>query len=248
MKKIRLMAWLILILNPLFKIKNSKGGNVLENVSRVKLHFLHIGKTGGTAIKEVLKRYLESSKYIIILHGHSTSLKDIPKGELVFFFLRDPISRFVSGFYSRQRKGQPRYNSDWNEYEKKVFNTFTTPNEVALALADPLSKEYEIAKISMQYVQHFRPYKDWYIDFQYFESRLEDIFFIGFQESLEKDFETLKNLLEIPLLATLPTDDIGAHKNPKDIDKFIDADGINALQECYRDDFIFFNRCKELMV
>jgi len=73
------------------------------------IHFLHIGKTGGSAIKYALTQYSVSGRYAIYLHSHNFRLRDVPIGESVFFFLRDPISRFKSGFYSRQRQGQPRY-------------------------------------------------------------------------------------------------------------------------------------------
>ncbi len=72
-----------------------------------KIHFLHIGKTGGTAVKYALSSYSKNEKYEIILHGHETKLKDIPNGEKFFFFLRNPITRFTSGFYSRKRQGRP---------------------------------------------------------------------------------------------------------------------------------------------
>jgi hypothetical protein len=49
------------------------------------LHFLHIGKTGGTAIKHAIGP-LASIKNLV-LHPHSVRLSDIPAGERVFFCL-----------------------------------------------------------------------------------------------------------------------------------------------------------------
>ena len=70
------------------------------------VHILHIRKTGGSAVKESLGPYTMTDKFRIKLHGHSFTLKDVPKGEKVVFFLRDPFTRFVSGFYSRKRKNR----------------------------------------------------------------------------------------------------------------------------------------------
>ena len=84
-------------------------------------HFLHIGKTGGTAIIDVLRQYAQASPYFVYHHPHYVRLIDIPKGEKVFFFLRDPITRFVSGFYSRQRQGKPRHNLPWSVDEEIVL-------------------------------------------------------------------------------------------------------------------------------
>ncbi len=60
--------------------------NFLKKTTKQKVHFLHIGKTGGSAIKSVLEKKLITPKYILKLHSHGTSLKDIPKGEYVVFF------------------------------------------------------------------------------------------------------------------------------------------------------------------
>lgn len=80
------------------------------------LHFVHVGKTGGTAIKQALLSHrlayrhernahkLPAGPYgRIHLHKHRFRLGDVPPGDFVFFCVRDPIARFVSGFY-RDRK------------------------------------------------------------------------------------------------------------------------------------------------
>jgi len=193
-----------------------------------KVHFLHIGKTGGSAIRSVLRDYKEATEYSLKLHG---------------FFLRDPVSRFVSGFYSRQRKGQPRYYSEWDSTEEEVFERFKTPNELAVSLAS----EQSLAVLAMETGQHFCRYDNWYIDFDYFNSRLDDIFFIGMQENLEADFNKLKRILKIPQDANLPTDEKVAHRNPPNLDRSIDECGVVALKEWYADDIQFISVCKEFM-
>ncbi|OHB36862.1 MAG: hypothetical protein A2Y09_07740 [Planctomycetes bacterium GWA2_39_15] len=49
------------------------------------VHLLHIGKTGGTAVKYALKNHLITDKYVINLHRHKVRLRDLPKNDLVFF-------------------------------------------------------------------------------------------------------------------------------------------------------------------
>lgn len=131
------------------------------NHSERTAHFLHIGKTGGSAIKSVLEDYKAVANYRIVLHEHDTVLDDIPPGEKVFFCLRDPISRFVSGFYSRKRKGQPRYYSEWSDFERQVFETFETPNDLAEALGAGTHRHHELAMQAMrggvQHLGHSRP-------------------------------------------------------------------------------------------
>ena len=220
--------------------------NTSTTKKQQKIHFLHIGKTGGSAIRSVLDNNQETSAYSITTHGHATSIKNIPDGEKIIFFLRDPISRFISGFYSRKRKGKPRYNIEWKPLEKEIFTIFETPNELALALSDNSSIHYSLASKAMDYIQHLKHYDNWYSDFDYFNSRLEDIFFIGFQESLDEDFIKLKEKLLLDTSCALPTDDIGAHRNPKGLDKHLDNIGKEALLIHYEEDIKFYELCKSL--
>lgn len=211
------------------------------------VHFLHIGKTGGSAIKEALENQSETSRYLLKLHGHGVSLSDIPKGELAVFFLRDPISRFISGFYSRKRKGQPRYFFEWNDLEKAVFECFSTPNELASALSDRNSKNYSLAVEGMENIRHFKRYDMWYEDFDYFLARRKDILFVGFQESLDADFERLKTVLKVQPGIVLPSDDISAHRSPDDVDRAISDKGGVALKDWYTSDYKFIALCRNLM-
>ena len=79
----------------------------------------------------MLKAVPKTKDYLIIPHGHSATFHDVPNGDLVVFFVRDPVSRFVSGFYSRQRQGLPAHNSPWNVGEKVAFDKFATANDLA---------------------------------------------------------------------------------------------------------------------
>lgn len=220
---------------------------VLERFGKTKVHFLHIGKTGGSAIKAVLSKNPVTAKFLLTIHEHHVSLKNIPSGELVVFFLRDPISRFVSGFYSRQRKGQPRYYSEWNAEEQLIFSTFHTPNQLACALADGSHEHHLLALAAMQHVEHLLPFKKWYGDLDYFRSRVDDVLFIGFQESLDSDFLRLKSLLRLPDTSALPDDDVAAHRNPVKLNKTIEEVGLQALRHWYAEDFFFISFCRELM-
>lgn len=215
-------------------------------VNANKVHFLHIGKTGGTAIRDVLKKQESIQDFEVVLHQHRTRLDDVPPGEKACFFLRDPLSRFISGFYSRKRKGQPRYHFEWNDKERALFTTFETPNELALALADEESPEHELARASMGTLQHTEHFSKWLVSMEYLESRIDDLFFIGFQESLDEDFERLKKKLGLGDEVRLPTDDVVAHKSPPGLDTSLDAKARECLEAWYREDLELLERCKAL--
>lgn len=215
----------------------------LENI-----HFLHIGKTGGTALTSVLKAHPVTHQYAISVHFHDVRLTDIPTGEKVFFFLRDPISRFISSFYSRQRQGRPRYNFAWSAEEERAFGLFKTANDLGEALADESGERYEHAANAMQDIYHVKSsYYDWFIDDEYFISRAADVMYIGFQESLAADFIKLKSILGLPPEAELPTDDIGAHRNPANVDRHIGDIAAEALKKWYKKEYHFVQMCKNLL-
>lgn len=213
------------------------------------VHLLHIGKTGGTNVKHAIKACANTNRpYGIYLHGHNTTLRDVPAGEKVVFFLRDPISRFVSGFYSRQRQGHPRYFSPWTPDEKVAFELFSTPNQLAVSLSSSSIEEKEKAEMAMRSIYHVRDsYWKWFECEQYFMSRLSDIFFIGFQETLSEDFEILKSKLCLPSGSTLTDDKIQGHRNPEGLVRRLDDLAITNLQIWYEHDFQFIEICNRII-
>ena len=85
-------------------------------------HFMHIGKTGGTALRFALHDVRSATAYRLVLHGHRAHLDGIPVGEKFFFSVRDPIDRYVSAFLSRQRQGRPSHYRPWTEGEATAFS------------------------------------------------------------------------------------------------------------------------------
>ncbi|HUN22195.1 MAG TPA: hypothetical protein PK299_03570, partial [Anaerolineales bacterium] len=148
---------------------------------------------------------------------------------------------------SRKRKGYPRYFLEWTLEEQLTYLSFPNANDLALALSSENEKEKALALLAMKYVQHIRSsYWDWFGDQQYFLSRLQDIFYIGFQETLSDDFEVIKKKLALPKDLNLPTDPIQSHKNPDHFDKKLSATGIENLRKWYAKDIEFFEFCKSI--
>lgn len=212
-------------------------------------HFIHVGKTGGSAIKHALRQCSRKrSPYEIFLHSHRVTLMEIPRGEKVFFFVRDPIGRFVSGFYSRQRRGLPRYLTPWSREEEEAFRRFSTPGELARALSSPNADDKESARKAMQSIEHVKDsFWKWFGNEAYFTSRLTDVLFIGSQERLAEDFAALKSLLGLPDEAALPEDDVNAHRNPAGLDKELQMDSLSALRVWFRAEYEFIDLCRRHM-
>ena len=105
-------------------------------------------------MKHALMTVLSTATHCLRLHGYETRLSDIPDGEPVAFFVRDPISRFVSGFYSRQRQGQPRYNFPWSGEEQQAFARFRTPSQLGVALSSLDADRRTAAVQAMKSISH----------------------------------------------------------------------------------------------
>jgi hypothetical protein len=209
------------------------------------LHFLHIGKTGGTAIKHALGPLAATGNPK--LHPHRVRLSDIPAGEDVFFVLRDPLARFTSAFYSRKREGQPRYFVPWSPDEAAAFGRFATPDELASALSSQSAAARRKAEQAMRVIPHVNSrYWSWLVGAEYLASRAEDVRFIGLQESLTADFAALRGLLRIPDSVQLPDDDTDAHRNPVSVDRTLGAQAVRNLSAWYREDYAALRQCRRL--
>jgi hypothetical protein len=212
------------------------------------LRFLHIGKTGGSAVRHVLGDWSACSKRKIILHWHNLRFTEVPAGDQTIFFLRDPVKRFVSSFYSRQRQGRPKYDNPWTEDEQLAFSRFGTANELALALSSEDAVVKSNAEMAMGRIQHVnRPYGWWFADEASFLSRTDRLFFIGFQEQLADDFDRLKRMLGIPAAACLPEDEVLSHRAPEGTDRWLEPQAERNLQRWYAADIRFVELCRELI-
>lgn len=214
---------------------------------RPPLNVLHIGKTGGTALKHVLTEHQAASRYQLLFRGHDVKLADIPVGERFMFLIRDPLTRFVSAFNGRLREDRPRYHYPWRDEERVAFGIFNAPDQLAVALSasDPVKREQ--AEQAMRGIGHVNtPYTFWFGDVDAFRARLSDVFFIGLQDRLDEDFELLKGKLDLPREVRLPGDERASHRTPAGFQDQLSETGRSNLERWYAWDVEFVRLCREL--
>lgn len=222
------------------------------------VHFLHIGKTGGTSIKYALdysshgekrkkiKKPFITNKYIIFCHRHSFKLKNTLKGEKYFFVVRDPIDRYISGFYERKRKGKPLGFQKWTDEEKEAFYNFKTPNQLAVSISHKDKVIRKKAIKAMNNIKHVNTsYWDWFGEPNYFLSRIGDLIFVINQKKLDYDFIKLKKILKIPDKNKLPKDNLNQRKSPSEHNKNLEPKAIENLNNWYLKDYEFIRLLKE---
>lgn len=216
------------------------------------VHFLHIAKTGGTAIKAALapSRLLGQVKtptHTLFLRDHTIHLDHIPPGQKVIFGVRDPLKRFVSGFYSRLRGGKKGRNTK-DAAERAVFTQFKTPRDLARDLYSEDGQKRAAAQRAINTILHTRVrLSDWLGSPAELERRKGDILYVYQQETLDADFAGMKRLLSLPG-AQLPTDDVTAHKLKGDWDTSLDSLATENLRRWYASDYEIIAACRKLFV
>ena len=180
----------------------------------------------------------------LIVHPHEVAIEDVPRGDGIVFFVRDPLARFASGFFSRKRRGAPAHKKQWSESERVAFERFETPDQLAVSLSSENTDTKNAAEEAMNAIEHVRSsYWDWFVNEQVFEQRIADVVFIGQQESLESDFEYLKRMLSWPGGTKLPADPGLSHKGVVGEDRTLSDQARRNLERWYTRDYRFLEIC-----
>ena len=210
---------------------------------------LHIGKTGGTYTKHVLSSIPAAQNLVRFLEHRfnlETALGEFP-GEKAIFAIRDPLEIFVSGFYSRMRKGQPRYNFPWSPEETITFSAFKTPNGLAEALSSGEPALRERAEFSMRSLQHVAQCLHFYLRSMSFVRQSKSrISFILRQESLDEDIHRFLAKNGISNSYQPSSDDVIRHSNPVELDRTLSPTAIRNLTVWYKTDLELYGECQSL--
>jgi hypothetical protein len=212
-----------------------------------KYSFLHIGKTGGTAVRAAIREHNHSSNgNRITVFGHHDTFQKIVDGDKtsqLFFFVREPVSRFISGFYSRMRRGRFG-NKELAAEEIRAFEQFKTPNALAEALNADDGDIKASAEQAMENIQHVKKPLARYIGpLSLLESEQKRLFFIGDQKQLSSDFAILKKAIGLRDDINLPEEDVSIHKAPDGLDRTLSETAIANLRRHYQDDYPIYEWC-----
>jgi hypothetical protein len=200
--------------------------------------FIHIGKTGGTLIREVLRSLPDEHRRRFRFHSHDVTLPQAieARPEMpVFFSVRRPEALFVSAFNSRRRQGRPTYDQPWNPREQIAFSLFQTPNDLAESLSAADRHLRACAELSMLTINHVRKGLRWYLrDVDTLERHRDRIAFILLQESLEPDLRTFAEHVGVPLDAAQTSVTERLHASAEDDEVELSATGMSNIRAWYR--------------
>ncbi|MCL6283615.1 hypothetical protein M3P21_08705 [Ruegeria sp. 2012CJ41-6] len=123
------------------------------------LCLLHVGKTGGTYLRNLAREDAYKQRNIVrCIHGDTleTTAQQYGDNRKLAFSFRDPAERFVSAFYSRQRQGRPRYQATWTPGEAIAFKYFETPQQILSDLKSCSEVAKSAAHFALAHIQHIK--------------------------------------------------------------------------------------------
>lgn len=239
--------------NTLARITNRAGfevslRRVLRSTGRRRVvYFLHIGKAAGSQVKQMMAQVNRQGGSVHMkAQSHDVTLADLPEPSDYFFSIRDPISRFRSGFYSRKRRGRPLNDIAWTPHEETAFANFEHAADLAEALFAPGEQGMKAAA-AMKSIRHTAQDQiDWF-------ALAGDIFtvrppiWVLRQEHLEADLNILIERLGLDFTPEPRRDAKGAHANDYSGIPELTETGIANLKRWYAQDFAFYEAVETWM-
>jgi len=115
------------------------------NLNKNLIYYIHIGKTGGTLLKSI---FLNKKNNIYSL-SEDTKLYELDTNQKYIVSIRDPISRFISAFYSRRNKSEI-YSKQFFSIEAIGFYLYKNANNLAEDLYSKNILKTILSHISMR--------------------------------------------------------------------------------------------------
>ena len=197
----------------------------------IPLFFIHIGKTGGCSLKDVLHDKLYKSndgkQYMLIDFGHDAKLEkgdlknlrrllikykyrlidrrllySLCSSEVYFFFVRNPISRFVSAFQFSMVDDTHNKQSCANI--RKKYGVFTNANHLAESLYSNDETIKQLARNAMDDIYHMDGITRYLLSVGNVQANVNKIFFVGRFEFFNEDIKELCKMLNSPCPAAIP--------------------------------------------
>lgn len=218
-----------------------------SSAGRRVVYFLHIGKAAGSQVKQMMAQVNSAQDRVVMKAlSHDVSLIDLPEPSDYFFSIRDPISRFRSGFYSRKRRGRPLNDIEWSPHEERAFAEF----EHAADLAEALFADGERgmrAVAAMKSIRHTaQDQVDWFALAGDIFSTRPPVWALR-QEHLATDMKVLLERLELDVAPEARRDAKGAHANDYSGIPEISERGKENLRSWYAQDFAFYEAVETWM-
>ena len=216
---------------------------VNESITDPAFVFFHLAKNGGGSITWFLRPIRDTWYHA----GHRETLPGLaarfPNAPIVFF-VRHPVSRFVSGFYNLHRARSQGVRRLPTAADTIGFHLFPTPND----LLDGLRSDDDWTRSAAEYAINNLPFLrnplvNNLVSTDTVDAHLPQIAFIGTQENFEASVEAMRTVLSLPSTLSLTTHERKSHRSPASLRTAISDENREVLLNWYRDDLVLYEHC-----
>ncbi|MDP2293309.1 MAG: sulfotransferase family 2 domain-containing protein [Actinomycetota bacterium] len=206
--------------------------------------FFHLGKTGGGSVRQFLRPIRTRWAGV----GHDGTLDGIATrwpGTPIVFFVRDPVTRFVSGFNNFRRGVVHKpLGKVPSQIELIAYTVFPTANHLAEALTSDDERMRSTAEWAMGSLGFLANHLTHNLDSPATVDRhLAQIALIGLFEEFADSVEAMRSALHLPDSLRLPEDESRAHRGLSHVPSGLSPAGRAAVAHWYRDDIAIYEHC-----
>ena len=214
---------------------------------RPKLAFLHVGKTGGSAIRAAIDQSKAlTGKRLVKVFNHRRKLAEFLDGHAgmaIGFVVREPVSRYVSAFNSRLRGGREGTH-EWRPEEREVFSRFPAANDLAEGLSSADEATQTAALEAMRVLNHMKRNLTFHFEsVDLLERMKKRIVFIGHLPTLTEDFEMFRAIAGLAPQASLPSSETKAHRAPASQSTKLSPLGEENVRRHFQTDYPIYEWC-----
>lgn len=217
-----------------------------------RVAFLHMPKTGGSTLRGAIETGQAQGRFAepALVLGHAARLQQafhqLP-GLRVVCTIRDPIARFVSGFYSRLRSGRPKFQLPWDAGEAAAFHWFAEAEELALAFESPDERLKSAAWFAKSAIRHLRwDYPHYYLSADFVRRNAARFAFVGEIGDLSTNLPRMLAHLGQREASELPLHDTHRHAAPANARAGLSPQAEEILRRVLAADYEIYSALQEL--
>lgn len=219
-----------------------------EETQHPEFVFFHIGKTGGGSVRTFLLPVRDRWAGA----GHQENLSSISQkwpGVPMTFFVRDPITWFVSAFNNFRRAVVQKPEGKLpSQIDLTTYHLFPTPNDLAEGLASTDERILSAARWAMS--SHGFLKRPLATNLgggpEVVDRHLSTIPLICVFEEFDRSIEAMRVVFNLPSHLKVPKEDDTVHKGLSHLPKKLSDVGRRAVAEWYRDDIAVYEHCRTI--
>ena len=214
-------------------------------LGKQNVHFLHIGKTGGTTFRNQFAASYRKDPSLVLRHNillslgsHEMNISEVPSNQLVTFCIREPLELLSSAFYNYH----PDYKNYWFDNSKnQVWVSWYQKFPTMSSWVNGLMAKNEIAEEGFSLNMHLSRRLEFYLLSPAIINLLEKrIYFIADTATLDDDLERFAQLSGMQYVSKRLNNSM-----KPETDELTEAQK-NYLKSRFANDFALYVECRRI--